>query len=258
MNLKRLNLFNVKEEAPVVVDKKKSNYYFTKETQKYIVAFQNAKTDREKNRLYESHIHPAFTELVTNLITVYNYKSFGEEMSHFKSDCVSFLFETIYKWDESKGTKAFSYFNVVAKNWLTIQSRRLYKNYKRNCDIQNNEELTKEERAFLANHEFHDDQEDIIDDRPEMLIGMFFAIDLIEDEITSAKDKLCLEAIRHLYNNIEKIQFFNKRAIFVYLREISGLNSTELSCSLSRIRKVYRKYVGKDKEIDFDDYKRSK
>jgi hypothetical protein len=87
---------------------------------------------------------------------------------------------------------------------------------------------------------------------------MFFAIDLIEEEITSAKDKLCLEAIRHLYNNIEKIQFFNKRAIFVYLREISGLNSTELSCSLSRIRKVYRKHVGKDKEIDFDDYKRSK
>lgn len=258
MNLKKLNLFNEKKEEPLASDKKKSNYYFTKETQKYIVAFQNAKCEREKNRLYENYIHPAFTELVTNLITVYSYKSFGEEMSHFKSDCVSFLFETIYKWDESKGTKAFSYFNVVAKNWLTIQSRRLYKNYKRNCDIQNDEELTKEERSFLANYEFYDDQDEIIDDRPEMILGMFYAIDVIEDEITSAKDKLCIEAIRHLYNNIDKIQFFNKRAIFVYLREISGLNSTELSCSLSRIRKVYRKYVGEGKEIDFVDYKRSK
>ena len=50
--------------------------------------------------------------------------------------------------------------------------------------------------------------------------------------------------------NIKKIEFFNKRAVFVYLREISGLNSNELSMSLSNIRKIYRKKCLKDKYYD--------
>jgi hypothetical protein len=244
----------MEEKENIVQKKKKSNYYFTKDTEGYIIKFKNSSSDFEKNRIYEKHIHPAFTELVCNLVTVYNYKSFGEEMDHFKSDCVSFLFETIHKWDESKGTKAFSYFNVVAKNWLTIQSRRLYKNYKRNVDINNHESLTKEEKKFL----FGDNivEEDPADDREDFIVGIYKVIDVIEGKIKSERDKKCVAAIRHLYDNIDKVNFFNKRAVFVYMREISGLNNSELSSSLSRIRKIYREIQGEDKLINLEDYKK--
>lgn len=241
------------EKSKKAPAKKKSNYYFTKDTENYIIKYQNSTSNHEKSRIYENHIHLAFTELVTNLITVYNYKSYGEEMEHFKSDCVVFLFETIHKWDVNKGTKAFSYFNVVAKNWLTIQSRRHYKNYKRNVDISDGDSLTKDEKDYLANNST--DYTELLDDRPEFIYAMFKAIHLIEKDVKQTKDKKCLEAIKFLFENISKLEFFNKRAIFVYLREISGLNSAELSCSLSRIRKVYKRHVGENKEVNFEDYK---
>ena len=59
-----------------------------------------------------------------------NYLNCQIKCQILKSDCVSFLYETLEKFDPSKGSKAFSYFNVVAKNWLIIQSKKRVKNFK--------------------------------------------------------------------------------------------------------------------------------
>ena len=80
---------------------------------------------------------------------------------------------------------------------------------------------------------------------------LFELMSFIEDHLKDDKDIRCCMAIKKLYSSIDDIEFFNKRAIFVYLREISGLNSTELSMSLSSIRKIYRKNVGENKKFDF-------
>ena len=68
-------------------------------------------------------------------------------------------------------------------------------------------------------------------------------------KLKDQRDFRCIEAIQQVFDNVENLDYLNKRAVFVYLREISGLNSTELSSSLSNIRKHYRKIVGTD--IDF-------
>ena len=40
---------------------------------------------------------------------------------------------------------------------------------------------------------------------------------------------LCAQAIRTVFVNIDNLDFLNKRAIYVYVREISGLTSKQLS-----------------------------
>ena len=50
--------------------KKKRNYYFTSVTQEKIIEYQNCNTKRKKDSIYSEHIHPAFTELVHNLVSV--------------------------------------------------------------------------------------------------------------------------------------------------------------------------------------------
>ena len=44
------------------------------------------------------------------------------------------------------------------------------------------------------------------------------------------------------FNNIkiDELDFLNKRAVFVYMREISGLTPKQLSVAMSNIRKYYR------------------
>ena len=54
-----------------------------------------------------------FEKLVENLILIYRFARGGETFHVLKNDCVTFLYETLYKFDNSKGTKAFSYFSVI-------------------------------------------------------------------------------------------------------------------------------------------------
>ena len=96
--------------------KKKKNYYFGMDVQNKIVEYQITDCPKKKEKIYEEFINPAFTELVHSLVSVYGFKASNEDIAHLKSDCVSFLYETIYKWSPDKKSKAFSYFNVVAKN----------------------------------------------------------------------------------------------------------------------------------------------
>jgi len=223
--------------------KKKSNYYFTAETQMKIVEYQKADRKIVKDRLYENHIQPAFKELVHNLVSVYGFKSTNEDIYHLKSDCVTFLFETIKKWNPDNGTKAFSYFNVVAKNWLTIHSRRLLKNSQRSVSFECPEEFTFIERSRLADIEIDDsaEEQERKENQPKIMKGI---ISHIKCNLKDERDIRCIDAISQVFSNIDNLDYLNKRAVFVYLREISGLNSGELSSSLSTIRKHFKKHVG--------------
>jgi hypothetical protein len=228
--------------------KKKKNY-FTLDTQHKIIEYQNSEDLKTRSVLYEHHIYPAFTELVHNLVSVYKFKSLSEDMSHLKHDCVSFLFEQIHKWKPEKGTKAFSYFNVVAKNWLTIQSRKLLKASKKNVHFEDPEMFTSQEKKYLREIEY-DNEKEILNKKNKLSIMIIDVIDHIEVHLKKENDKKCANAVKVIFENIDNLDYFNKRAVFVYLREISGLNSSELSSSLSSIRKIYRKVVGPDKKFD--------
>lgn len=229
--------------------KKKGKNYFTIDTQNKIIEYQKEVNLETKSKLYEMHIYPAFVELVHNLVSVYKFKSLNEDMNHLKNDCVSFLFEQIYKWNPDKGTKAFSYFNVVAKNWLTIQSRKLLKISKKNVHFEDPEMFTIQEKKYLREIEY-DEELETLNKKNKLAIMIIEIIDHIEDHLKEGNDKKCAHAVRTIFENIDNLDYFNKRAVFVYLREISGLNSSELSSSLSSIRKIYRKVVGPDKKFD--------
>ena len=229
--------------------KKNKKNYFTIITQEKIIEYQKEDCNKKKDFLYEKHIYPAFTELVRNLVSVYKFKSTNEDIQHLKNDCTTFLFETIGKWNPDKGTKAFSYFNVVAKNWLTIRSRKLIKLSRKNVHFEDPEHFTLEEKKYLRDIEYDNEKETI--EKKEKISSMILEIIAhIEKNLKDEKDKRCAHAIKTVFNNIDNLDYFNKRAVFVYLREISGLNSSELSSSLSSIRKIYRKSVGPDKKFD--------
>ena len=232
--------------------KKTKNYYFGQEVQDKIVEYQVSECKIEKEEIYEKYISPAFTELTKSLVSVYKFKSANEDIDHLKADCVSNLYETIHKWKPEKGKKAFSYFNVVAKNYLTIQSRRLLKNSNRSVYLDDAERLSNNVKSEIYEKEYVDGDE-LLRQSIVRYNKILEIIEYISDKIKDENDIKCCFAIKKLFSEIESIEFFNKRAIFVYLREISGLNSTELSSSLSSIRKIYRKSVGHDKMFNLFD-----
>lgn len=227
----------------------KRNMYFTKDTQAAIMKYQEEDDRSKRAVIYKEEIAPAFEQLAESLIYVYGFNSPYETVLSMKTDCVAFLYETIHKWDPERGTKAFSYFNVVAKNWLIIRCRNAKKNYHRHVSMSEMAHLNSADKHTIANYQVVPGPDEIME-KKNLKNEMFKVIDELETRVKKPNEVLCVEAIRTVFDNVENLDFLNKRAIYVYIREISGLNSKQLSVAMSRIRKHYKSIVHDEKIID--------
>ena len=198
---------------------------------------------KEKDKLYLEKILPAFDKLSQNLIFIYGFISPGEPYEHLKNDCVSFLFETIHKWNPDKGPKAFSYFNVVAKNWLIIQSKKRVKKDKRFVSIDQVEEITGSPASIHESFRVGPNQEKNIL-LSESRKDLDEILKTIRGQLKSEREMICMDAIISLFERADELELLNKRAVFVYLRDISNLSPKQLSVTMSKIRKQYREITG--------------
>jgi hypothetical protein len=220
--------------------------YFHSGTHDAIVKFQNEEDMQIRERIYSDEILPAFTKLVENLIFIHGANA-HVSIDEFKSDCISFLYEKLKKFDGTRGTKAFSYFNVVAKNWIIMRMRQKIKHTKKHINI--------DDKTIVSEIEILDVVEPTFEIygttgkkavQAEQLDQMFFEVN---DRLEQEHEKLCMDAITKLFQNIDDIDFFNKRAIFVYIREMTNLNTKQISTAMSSIKRHYRDAM---KECNFD------
>jgi hypothetical protein len=219
--------------------------YFGKHVHESVIDFQETTCQSERHEIYENHIRNAFEKLSENLIYIYGFSRDAEHFKILKSDCVSFLYETLEKFDAGKGSKAFSYFNVCAKNHLLAKAKKTQKKKIRNVSIEDIQGMSSLEREMVENHSVIAAPDDLFirSEDKEILKEI---LGKIKAKVSNENEKICIASIITLFDNIEDLEFLNKRAVFVYLREISGLNPKQLSVALSSIRKHYREIVKSD------------
>ena len=210
--------------------------YFDHNTEASIVKFQKEPDIENKKKIFVEEIRHSFAKLIENIIFVYKFHSLGD-IEILKNDCLSFLFETLYKFDATKGHKAFSYFNVIAKNWF-IQRVKIHKK-KSKSDVYF-------DKVLLNKLESTDDK--FVHNDEEMFINVEYLI-LLKEEIKKwrtkfdkKQEKMVLEAIILLLNNPDLISIYNKKGIYLYIREITGLNTKQVVTNLSKIRKKYETF----------------
>tara|TARA_A100001011_G_scaffold397957_1_gene500671 strand:- start:426 stop:1157 length:732 start_codon:yes stop_codon:yes gene_type:complete len=225
--------------------RRSKNPYFGTDIHDAIVDYQNTTCEEERHEIYKSHIRGAFEKLAENLIYIYGFSRDKDHFYVLKSDCVSFLYETLEKFNPSKGSKAFSYFNVCAKNHLLAGAKKTQKRKIRNISIDDVQNLNSLEKEMIESHHVVPSQDEMFirEEDKKILKEVLLKI---KSKPLNDNEKLCIESVITLFNNIEELDYLNKRAVFVYLREISGLNPKQLSSSLSNIRKYYREIVKTD------------
>ena len=222
--------------------------YFNEETHNSIVKFQGMECPNEREKIYVSKIFPAFDKLVENLIFIHGFTSSHSSYEDLKSDCVVFLYETLNKFDHTRGTKAFSYFNVVAKNWLIIKSKQRTKQMRRQVSLDDPLSISRRDMGAIEAYKVIPPQDtDMI--KRESMENLFLLMTEIKEKLSGENELACIDAIITLFEKIDDIDLLNKRAIFVYLRDISSLNPKQLSIAMSSIRKHYKSLV---KQGEFD------
>ena len=222
--------------------------YFTKDTQAAIKVYVNSTDEELRAAVYEKEIQPALNKLSENLIFVYGFHKQHPDVGILKQDCVINLYENLHKFNHDLGKNAFSYFNVVAKNWLIIQSRKRKKRTDRLVYIDDSSLSIIDKYAVESYQIAPQPGHNIIQN--ENIEEMKDLLKEIRNKSKNESEGKCVDAIIQIFGNIDQIDHLNKRAIFVYVREISGLNSKQLSVCMSSLRKIYRDLVGPDKKYD--------
>ena len=109
---------------------RRKNDYFTKEHEIAIVEYARSACLKERTKLYESLIGPAFSEMVNKIIFTYKFNTLPN-IDPLREDCKIWLTTILDKYNPNKGSKAFSYFSVVTKNWFIHKVKKNSKDLKR-------------------------------------------------------------------------------------------------------------------------------
>lgn len=213
--------------------------YFDADTQKAIEAFQAADDKDSKHQIYISRIMPAFDKLVESLIFIYGFATPNEPIEHLKNDCVTFLYESLHKFDSTRGTKAFSYFNVVARNWLVISSKNRQKKLKRFISIEDLKDSKSAEAEMYHGALIGSTPEDRMIELNHREV-VLETLRKIKRSLNQEHEHACVDAIVTVFEQIDDLDLLNKRAVFVYIKNISNLNQKQLGSAMSIIRKHYR------------------
>lgn len=217
----------------------KVSNYFTMDTQFAIVKYQQTPQLDTKEQIYVKEILPAFDSLVENLINVYGFKVMHESKQDLKNECLEFLYSAVNKFDHTKGSKAFSYFNVVAKNWLTIKSKQNAKKVKQYVSLDYKEALSQGDVETIERFNMIPGYDEVVTPA-EINEFLTKIVGELENRIKTDNEKATVDAIKLIIDKLDDLDLLSKRAVLLYIREITGLSSKQLSIVLSSLKKHYK------------------
>jgi len=186
-----------------------------------------------KTQLYVEYIQPAFDEMVDKIVYTYKFSNLPN-IDCLREDCKVWLTTILDKYDVEKKSKAFSYFSVITKNWFIHKVKQNSKRLKREVFIDSvniaHERLIVQNEYYnmRAKHEFW-----------QHLMG---EIEGWEKLKLKENERKVLNAIKILFESSEEIEIFNKKAIYLYIREITGLNTKQVVNNLNKMRVRYRSF----------------
>jgi hypothetical protein len=239
-------LLNKKGEPRKRKPKVKNNY-FTTDTEEAILRYRKSTSIAERNRIYNDHIHYGFYKLVENIIHTFKfYYTEVDNIEDLKYEVISFLLQKLDLYDQSKG-KAFSYFGTIAKRYLIIYNQKNYKKLVSKAEIGEQQD----DNALLNS---------IIVKEPEPELDKLGVVELfikyVDDNLLELFDKndelKIADAILEIFKKRENIDIFNKKAVFIYVKEMADAQSNTITKVIKKLKTIYKQIL--DNYLENNDY----
>jgi len=221
------------------------NYFDVKE-ELAVVAFINAKTYEEKNKIYNESLLKPLDKMISSIIRRYKLYRRDMNFNEIHTDTHSFLMTKMDKFKPAKEKKAYSYFGTICKNYLMGQIIKDQKEFNRkisyediSSSIENNENY-----SYEIDSDFFD---------TESIIKTFLLEleNFMKTETLNINEQKLGLALFDLFENYESIFIgsgnnkFNKNIVLLSLREMTNLNTKEIRSSIRKFRNLYFELVTK-------------
>ena len=200
----------------------KSKNYFTKDTENAIVRYNNEPDSEIRSKIYRDEIHYAFFKLTENIIHTFKfYYTEVDQIEHLQHEVITFLLSKIHLFNPENGAKVYSYFGTITKNWLIVYNT---KNYKKRLQKAPVDELYKDD-----NYSYNIGEEK---EKDRLSIFLDAYVKYVEERFDKffpkGNDAQVADAILELFRKRENIEIFNKKALYIYIREIMATHGLEV------------------------------
>jgi hypothetical protein len=223
---------------------KANRFYFTEETEKSIIKYQTMESGPLKNKLFSNDIFFPFRKIAENLIHRYKFYSFNIPLKDVEIDVCAHLESKIPNFDQTKG-KAFSFFSVIALYWLMSHNNNNIKYQNSQINI---EGFSESESNRRMNELLIQSQKTIsTEERSEIQDTIFTYADFIENEMsflfTKKRDINIAHGIINILRRYDNITTFNKKALYVLIREYSNEDTNYITKVLQKLKKYKHQII---------------
>ncbi len=218
---------------------KKSIDYFTLGTQDAILRYRKETSMAKRNKIFNEEIYHAFYKLAENIIHTFKfYYTEVDNINELKHEVIAFLLEKLHLYDESKG-KAYSYFGTIAKRYLIVYNNNNYKRLKGKAAVEEVDEDKTITGRLVAQ------QTDFADVTTFFDIFVAYVDDNLLEIFPKPQEARVGDAIVALFKRKEHIDIFNKKALFIYIKEITDAPTPTITKVIKHLKQIYKEMLNK-------------
>jgi DNA-directed RNA polymerase specialized sigma24 family protein len=224
-------------EEVIKKPKSKGVQYFTQDTEDAIVLYNNTLDQELRDKIYRTRIHYAFFKLTENIIHTFKfYYTEVDNIEDLQHEVITFLLSKLHLFNPEKGAKAYSYFGTIAKRYL-INSNN--KNYKKRVEKASIDELDSNE-----DYSYRIDEPMSENDRLIHFIDQYveYCTENINELFPKQVDAQIADAILELFRKRENIDIFNKKALYIYIREIIDAKTPKITKIADRLYTIFKQH----------------
>lgn len=216
---------------------KKANVYFTQETEDAIIEYLKTKDTETRNKIFNEKINYSFHKLAENIIHTFKfYYTEVDTIPELQHEVVAFLLEKLHLYNQNKG-KAFSYFGTIAKRYLILYNNANYKKLKDKAPV----EAIDEDKTILIDI-VNNNTDPQIDPLPSYLQQFTKYVDAnLFVLFPKQNDARIADAILELFRKNENLDIFNKKALYIYVKEMTESSTPQITKIIKRLKLVYVK-----------------
>ena len=212
--------------------KKKSNVYFTKVTDIAISAYNKVDDNRIlREKIYRRFIYPAFMKLAENLINKVKPTYIDSTFLDLQTDLVTYLTERLNKFNPDNG-KAYSYYTRTSFNYLIAENQKAYSKLK--ADTQ---EIDIDEQRNIITELHNDEMQETLQYFMDAYVN--YCYDNLNYIFSNPVDIHVADSVLHIFETRENIEDFNKKALYIFIRERTGLETTNITRVIKTLKYIY-------------------
>lgn len=216
--------------------------YFTQETEDAIVLYNKTEDPAVRSKIYDEGIHYAFFKLTQNIIHTFKfYHTEVENIEDLQHEIITFLLSKIHLFDNTKGTKAYSYFGTIVKRWLILYNEKNYKKKITSIPVSTLDDEGSESYVM----EEHNSPSDKLSANDKLSLFMDLYVEYCTSNIYKLfpkdEDAKIADAILELFRKRENLEVFNKKALYIYIREIIDVKTPKITKITEKLFDIYKR-----------------